>query len=471
MNPPITSELSLYQLTQSLACPPPSLTVKASTLRTWVETLIQFLIQQKIEATIWAKLPNNLTWLSPLESYQQEGLAQSIYLCSIGNNHKTSPGKSSISVTDSLSNTGIISIVLEASSQLKREYFCLIISPQLCSLILAQEKSSSSAQESPSGQLQSSLLKLVYSFDLQIIEPIFTAIKQGISITDTTPAELLTDSVLPFRLPSAIDGSLLTQLWYAYLNANLLSSELSTPEKSSTKESSALVSSVALNEDFLNALARELSTPLTNIKTALRLLESMQHKREPRQRYINLIKGECDRQNSLINGLQDLAQLNHRVEKTDSCVKLEDLVPGIVSTYQPIAEEQGIRLGYTIAAGLPPVACPSAWLRQILRNLLHNSLKFTGAEGRVYVQAALKGEEVELIVTDTGIGIEHSDLAKIFENFYRGRNTIGEDTAGPGLGLAIVRQLINQCGGKIAVTSQVGKGTIFRIALPVVMSA
>lgn len=472
MNPPITSELSLYRLTQILDNSPPSLMVNAHTFRGWVDTLIKFLIKQQIPATIWAKFPQTPQWLTTLESYQQQGLAQQIYLCRIHRSHETPTSKSSASRSSHSSDNGMIPLVLEASAQLKREHFCIILSPQLCSLILAQEQSMASGQEPPSGQLKPSLLKVVYSFDPLVIETVLGSIKQGITITDTTPVEVMTDSISSFPLPTAINSSLLTELWHQYLNDEALHKKEANSDNNRPLNVRSNSCKVKVNEEFqfLNALTRELSTPLTNIKTALRLLESRQHKREPRQRYLNLLKGECDRQNSLLNSLQELAQLNQMAEENDVCVKLEDLVPGIVSTYQPIAEEQGIVLGYTIPAGFPPVACPSAWLRQILRHLLQNSLKFTPPKGRVYVQATLKADGVELVVSDTGIGIDQSDLPKIFKSFYRGRNTIGDDKVGSGLGLAMVRQLINQCGGKIAVTSQVGKGTVIKMTFPVVMS-
>ena len=143
-------------------------------------------------------------------------------------------------------------------------------------------------------------------------------------------------------------------------------------------------------------MTREMGVPLTNMKTALRLLDSMQNKREQRQRYLDLLKRECDRQNLLITGLQEFIQLNHPLDEKDKIVHLEDSVPGIVSTYQVIAEEKGISLGYTIPARFPAINCPNAWLRPILHHLLHKSLKFTKSHGQMYVQSALKGQTIEL---------------------------------------------------------------------------
>ncbi|NJL84469.1 MAG: HAMP domain-containing histidine kinase [Chloroflexaceae bacterium] len=153
--------------------------------------------------------------------------------------------------------------------------------------------------------------------------------------------------------------------------------------------------------------------PLTNMKTALRLLESKQLKREQRQRYLDLLYGECERQNSLIEGTLSLVELKVDAAAVMTPTQLDDLVPAIVSTFQPLAAEKGILLGYTIPPALPQVVCPSSWLRQIILNLLNNSLKYTPPEGRVSVQATQIGDRIELTVKDTGIGIDASDLPKI----------------------------------------------------------
>ena len=468
MNLPITPELSLYQLTQTLPNSPPSLTVKASTFREWVNTLIQFLLDQQIQATIWVKLPVHPRWWTMIEAYQQEGLAEQVYRCTISRGEGISTSRQTPDGNDVSKDKKdkIIPILLEASSQLKREHFCLVLSPQLCSLVLVQEQIPS-GEDPPSGLLEPTLLKLVYSFDPMVIEQVLTGIKRMITIKDTTPAEVLSDSVLAFPLPSSINATLLTQLFHRHLADNLATQESTQTNQKGTNQPRMPVHFLDLGKNFLKTLTRELSVPLTNMKTALRLLESKQHKRELRQRYLDLLKGECDRQNALITGLQELIQLNQPLEEANLTVKLEDVVPGIVSTYQAIAEEKGIILGYTIPAGFPPVACPESWLRQIIRNLIHNSLKFTPPNGRVSVQAHLKSEGIELLVSDTGIGIENSDLPKIFESFYRGRNTLPGETEGIGLGLAIVRHLVEQCGGKIELVSQVRKGTIVKMLFPV----
>jgi hypothetical protein len=203
------------------------------------------------------------------------------------------------------------------------------------------------------------------------------------------------------------------------------------------------------------------------MKTALKLLDSAQLKPIQRQRYMQLLNTECDRQNSLITGLLELVQLESDPQPTVMrSVQLVDIVPGVVSTYQPLAQEKGIQLGYTVPVGLPAVSCLESWLRQIVINLLHNSLKFTPTGGQVRVKVTLQGEYVQLAVSDTGIGIATSELSKIFDSFYRGRPTTAENT-GAGLGLTIVQKLLIRCGGSIAVTSSLGEGANFKVLLPV----
>jgi two-component system, OmpR family, phosphate regulon sensor histidine kinase PhoR len=227
-----------------------------------------------------------------------------------------------------------------------------------------------------------------------------------------------------------------------------------------------LVATVRSKDDFLNTIGQELRTPLTNMKTALTLLNSPNLKPPQRQRYMELLTKECDRQTSLIGSLLDLVSLDQMAErKILEPLRLSDIVPGVVSTYQPLAEEKGIRLAYTIPEDLPPVANLGPWLRQIVVNLLHNGVKFTPRGGQVWVRAKQQGEYLQLEFKDTGIGISVQEIPKIFDRFYRVRQA--EDTGGAGLGLTIVQQLLLRCGGSIQVKSRPGEGSIFNVLLPI----
>jgi two-component system, OmpR family, phosphate regulon sensor histidine kinase PhoR len=222
-----------------------------------------------------------------------------------------------------------------------------------------------------------------------------------------------------------------------------------------------------LKDELIAHLMQELCTPLTNIKTALKLLESPVIKQPQRQRYLGLIRGECDRQNSLINGATRLLALDRSPDRAGVVpLQLAQIVPGLVSTYQPLAAEKGVRLGYTIPDNLPPVLCVETWVRQIAIDLLHNGIKYTPDGGQVFVQASVQGEYVQLEFRDTGIGIAPAEIPKIFDRFYRVRNLPDEHNNGAGLGLTIVQNILLRCGGSISVISQVGVGSKFRVLLP-----
>ncbi|MCY7394096.1 MAG: ATP-binding protein [Leptolyngbyaceae cyanobacterium CAN_BIN12] len=112
----------------------------------------------------------------------------------------------------------------------------------------------------------------------------------------------------------------------------------------------------------------------------------------------------------------------------------------------------------------------SNWLKQIVINLLHNAIKFTPSSGQVWVRAKQQGEYVQLEIRDTGVGIASSEIPKIFDRFYRVRQS-ADDSSGAGLGLTIVQQLLLHCGGSISVKSRVGEGTTFNVLLPVYKSS
>jgi two-component system, OmpR family, phosphate regulon sensor histidine kinase PhoR len=162
-----------------------------------------------------------------------------------------------------------------------------------------------------------------------------------------------------------------------------------------------------------------------------------------------------------------LVQLDQTAEQTSiEPIKLCETVPGFVSTYQPLAEEKGIMMAYTIPEDLPAVSCAKSWLRQIVINLLHNGIKFTPSGGQVWVKAKQQGDYVQLELRDTGIGIAPSEIPKIFDRFYRVRQ-VTEENVGAGLGLTIVQQLLLYCGGSISVKSRPGEGSTFNVLLPI----
>ncbi|MEA5462150.1 sensor histidine kinase [Leptothoe sp. PORK10 BA2] len=213
---------------------------------------------------------------------------------------------------------------------------------------------------------------------------------------------------------------------------------------------------------FLKTAAQELNNPITTIKAALTLLNSSSLKPQQRERYLRMIGQACDRQSQLINNVFELLELQLAPQTvTLEKVKLWDLVPGVVSTYQPLATERNILLAYTVSNHLPCVLALESHLKQVLISLLSNSIQFTDNNGRIWVTAHHRVDgKVALVIQDNGRGIVPSALPQVFNSFYR------SSSEGTGLGLTLVQQLLIRSGASISASSIPGKGTAFTILLP-----
>ena len=450
-----TSEPSLYQLTQDIDEPLIPSSVGPETLKSYVNNIVELLIDEQLNTTVWVKLPQTKSWVSQIQRLKREGNAKRIFIC--GNQRCPS----NLLHQGPATNTEVTFVKLNQSSAWQRESFFITFSPSFCSLILAQWQKSKIEIDASGKRLQQPYLEMVSSFVPQEITPIILGIEQN-SLEGILTQDLGTKAQV------VVKSELLSKLILKQVNQHeKVQTALNSISKTNhIPEQSSMV--LGLQEDFLINLVQELRSPITHMKTALSLLESKQIKGEQRQRYLKMVSDECDHQNSLVSGLLELLQLDIHTEA--EYLRLDDIVPGIVSTYQPLAEEKEILLGYTIPAHLPPISCPLPWFRQIIINLLNNSLQFTPPKGRVFVQAALKNEQeqIEILVMDTGIGIPSTEINKIFKGFYRTKSTTDAKLTGAGLGLTLVKQLVLRCGGTISVSSKLSKGTTFKILMPAV---
>src|SRR5262249_28659252 len=144
-------------------------------------------------------------------------------------------------------------------------------------------------------------------------------------------------------------------------------------------------------------------------------------------------------------------------------VELEPLLDAVVTLYAPVAEERGIHLRHH-AADSPTVQGDASWLGQPLRNLIDHAIPYPASGGSVDVGLAGPGAEAGVRVADTGSGIPPEELERVFERFHRGAR--GRESSGFGLGLAVAREIAREHGGRIAMQSRVGVGSVFTVTLP-----
>lgn len=217
-------------------------------------------------------------------------------------------------------------------------------------------------------------------------------------------------------------------------------------------------SSSQSRSQFLKTAAQELNNPITTIKTALTLLNSSTLKPKQRERYLQMIGQACDRQSHLVNDVFELLELQLTPQPTVlDTVQLGDLVPGVVSTYQPIAQEKNIILACAVSDHLPSVSATATYLKQALVGLLSSSIQSGCQHKRLSVAARHRSDgKVALVIHDSE-DLGSSALAHTFD----------PTRSGGGLGLSLVQQLLTHCGASMSVSRSPRDGTTVTILLAV----
>ena len=222
-------------------------------------------------------------------------------------------------------------------------------------------------------------------------------------------------------------------------------------------------------KDFVANVSHELKTPLTSIQGfAQAILDDTADSPEAKKQAAQIIYNESGRMHRMALDLLDLARFEGGIADLKmSTVDIGVLLRGIVEKFTPQAQKAGVRLQVNIQNNLPLLIADGDRLAQVFTNLMDNALKFTPVNGQVTLSAVSFGDEMELSVTDTGIGVEAEALPRLFDRFYQvDASRAGGDKHGAGLGLAIVKEIVQAHGGRIIVRSQVEHGTTFVINLP-----
>ncbi|HWK10756.1 MAG TPA: ATP-binding protein, partial [Vicinamibacterales bacterium] len=188
-----------------------------------------------------------------------------------------------------------------------------------------------------------------------------------------------------------------------------------------------------------------------------------------RSRAIHAIVDGARRQAQLIDDLLDVARImSGKLRLSRAAVDARDIVIAAIELVQPASDAKGIRLVVDVAPAIPPVDADGSRLQQIVWNLLSNAIKFTPEQGTVGVRLAAVDDVVEIAVTDTGPGIAADFLESVFEPFRQADATTTRAHGGLGLGLAIVRHLVDAHGGTVrAASAGAGCGATFTVRLPV----
>ena len=224
-----------------------------------------------------------------------------------------------------------------------------------------------------------------------------------------------------------------------------------------------------MKDEFLAMLSHELRTPLSAILGWVQLLKMGDRSESDVATGIDVIDRNARAQAKIIESLLDVSRIiSGKLQLEMRPESVEEIVNAAISTIKPESEAKHMTVESAFDAELPIIEADATRLQQIVWNLLSNAVKFTPNGGRVAVAARNLGEVVEISVTDSGEGIAEEFLPHVFDRFRQADASTTRRHGGLGLGLAIVRQLVEMHGGEVAVTSAGrGRGSTFSVRLPI----
>ncbi|MBP5749757.1 MAG: HAMP domain-containing protein [Firmicutes bacterium] len=225
-----------------------------------------------------------------------------------------------------------------------------------------------------------------------------------------------------------------------------------------------------MQRDFVANVSHELKTPLTTIKSYTEtLLDGAVDDPEMARSFLGIVDNEADRMNRLVKDLLQLSRLDHRQERMYFLeANIVTLVRQCMVKVEMTAQQKGHQLNALFDEKMNiRVLMDKDRMEQVILNILTNAIKYTPDGGRIDVDIDSDGRNVQIIVSDNGIGISEEELPRIFERFYRVDKARSRKMGGTGLGLAITKQIVEEHQGTITAESTLGKGTKFIITLRV----
>jgi two-component system CheB/CheR fusion protein len=239
-------------------------------------------------------------------------------------------------------------------------------------------------------------------------------------------------------------------------------------EQSERQARDAAITANNAKDEFIATVSHELRTPLNTIRLWVRMLGSARMTEEDRLSGVRTIERAALAQQKLIDDLLDVSRIaSGKMRLNVQPVRLADSILNAFDAVNPVANARGQRLEVHVAEDIGRVRADPDRVQQIVWNLLSNAAKFTPKGGRIALAARRNGDDVEITITDSGIGIAPEFLPHVFDKFRQAETGAARKYSGLGLGLGIVRQLVELHGGTIELTSAgEGKGTMCKVTLP-----
>lgn len=308
-------------------------------------------------------------------------------------------------------------------------------------------------QERTDNLILTAILILIVIVVLSVFCTVFDWIRRKVTIDKPTKkilkaTEKIADGDFTTRLEIIHEYGKYNQYDLIMENLNKMAGELQKNE--------------VLKTDFISNVSHEIKTPLAVIQNYATLLQDDTLDSKTRKEYTNILIGASKRITDLITNILKLNKLeNQEINEKNEQFNLTDALAESVVGFESLMEKKNIELNCDFDE--VTIFSSKTLLELVWNNLISNAIKFTDDGGKITITLKRKGESAQISVSDTGCGIPANVGARIFEKFYQGDTS--HATQGNGLGLALVKKVIDILGGEISVQSEVGKGSTFTILL------
>jgi signal transduction histidine kinase len=224
-----------------------------------------------------------------------------------------------------------------------------------------------------------------------------------------------------------------------------------------------------MKSDFISAVSHELRTPLTSIKgyASILMTGKLGDVLPAQKERLEKIDKHSNSLVHLINNLLDIARIESgKVQMEMKDISIKEMLDSIIDIITPQVKEKNISLKINSKIKFDRIKADQGQMERVFLNLLSNAVKFTPENGKVSISIEEKDNDTQFSIEDTGIGIPPQDIQKVFQEFFRADNALDQKIKGSGLGLSLVKKIIDAHKGKIWFDSALGKGTRFTFTLP-----
>lgn len=224
-----------------------------------------------------------------------------------------------------------------------------------------------------------------------------------------------------------------------------------------------------MKSDFVSTISHEFKSPLTSIRQMAEMLKTKRvPSEERRHRYYDVLVKQSERLSLLIDNILDFSKMEEGKKEFEfENVDIKELLEETVSIIQDRVRYDGFVIEMKIEEPVPSIKVDRAAINQAINNLIDNAIKFSAEVKKVNVRAFTENRHLIIAVQDFGIGIRREEMDKVFERFYRGGDELTRTVKGSGLGLTLVKQIVEAHHGTVHVESEPGRGSTFSIRLPI----